>query len=168
MISCVGAFGTDDFMRKVCGEATVTAAEAAAHAGVEGFAFISAAGTGQSHLLLRGYFEGKLLAEEAILRDFFPNTGVVLRPGGIYGDRDVGGVSVPLGLVMKPMEAVLSKLPSSALQSLGPLQAALTPPVSVAKVGLTAAKAACLMTKPGILTVDDINQYGTPNAEASE
>ena len=36
----------------------------------------------------------------------FPDDGVILRPGGIYGDRRVGSVTLPLGFVMGPMEMV--------------------------------------------------------------
>lgn len=40
----------------------------------------------------------------------FPDGGLILRASGIYGDRDVGAVTVPLGAVMRPMEMVRTKL----------------------------------------------------------
>lgn len=36
----------------------------------------------------------------------FPEGGLVLRASGIYGNRDVGSVTVPLGAWMRPMEMV--------------------------------------------------------------
>ncbi len=51
--------------------------------------------------MLPGYFQGKKRAEEALaLR--FPQGGVSLRPGFIYGTRNVGGVGIPLGAVGAP------------------------------------------------------------------
>lgn len=36
----------------------------------------------------------------------FPEGGVILRAPGIYGNREVGPVTLPLGIIMKPMEMV--------------------------------------------------------------
>ena len=48
--------------------------------------------------VLPGYFQGKKRAEEALaLR--FPQGGVALRPGFIYGTRNVGGLGIPLGAI---------------------------------------------------------------------
>ena len=48
--------------------------------------------------VLPGYFQGKQRAEEALaLR--YPQAGVALRPGFIYGTRSVGGVGIPLGAI---------------------------------------------------------------------
>ena len=47
---------------------------------------------------LPGYFQGKRRAEEA-LASAFPGAGCALRPGFIYGTRQVGGVGVPLGAI---------------------------------------------------------------------
>ena len=47
---------------------------------------------------LPGYFQGKRRAEEA-LASTFPGAGVALRPGFIYGTRQVGGVGIPLGAI---------------------------------------------------------------------
>lgn len=41
-MTTVGAFGTNDYMRRVCGEANIRAMRAAKEAGVSRFAFISA------------------------------------------------------------------------------------------------------------------------------
>ena len=48
--------------------------------------------------MLPGYFQGKKRAEEALaLR--YPQGGVALRPGFIYGTRNVSGVGIPLGAI---------------------------------------------------------------------
>lgn len=47
---------------------------------------------------LPGYFQGKRRAEEA-LASAFPGAGCALRPGFIYGTRQVGGVGIPLGAI---------------------------------------------------------------------
>ena len=59
-----------------------------------------------------GYFSGKKRAEEAVMR-CFPQTGTVLRPGFIYGDRVVPelGITVPLGLVGEPVQKILALNP---------------------------------------------------------
>jgi len=38
----------------------------------------------------------------------FPCLGVVLRPGFIYGTRNVGSVKLPLGVMSSPLEMVSS------------------------------------------------------------
>ena len=48
--------------------------------------------------VLPGYFQGKRRAEE-VLALRFPQGGVLLRPGFIYGTRVVGGVGIPLGAI---------------------------------------------------------------------
>ena len=89
----------------------------------------------------------------------FPKTGVILRPGFIYGTRAVGNISVPLGLVGKPMETVLRLPPFPTLQSNLPfMKAVLVPPIKVEAVGAVAAAAAMGETPSGILNVDDINR----------
>ena len=56
--------------------------------------------------MLPGYFQGKRRAEEALALKF-PGSGVALRPGFIYGTRQVGGVGIPLGAIGAP-ERLLS------------------------------------------------------------
>eukprot|EP00903_Cladosiphon_okamuranus_P010693 g10106.t1 len=157
VVSCVGAFGSDAQMEKICGDATVTATEAAKKARIENFAFISAAGAQHEHALLRGYWKGKQKAEKAIL-ERFPEGGLILRASGIYGDRNVGSVTVPLGLAMRPMEMLFNLAPFSALRSVSPLEAVLTPPVAVQNVSKVAAAGALGLVPNGVLLVDDINR----------
>lgn len=45
--------------------------------------------------MLPGYFNGKRDAEKKLLGSF-PTGGVALRPGFIYGTRQVGSVGIPL------------------------------------------------------------------------
>ncbi len=47
---------------------------------------------------LPGYFHGKRRAEEALAATF-PGAGVALRPGFIYGTRQIGGLGIPLGAI---------------------------------------------------------------------
>ncbi|KAG5187578.1 hypothetical protein JKP88DRAFT_353692 [Tribonema minus] len=157
VVTCVGAFGTDEFMERVCGDANVAAAEAAAAARVPHFVFVSAAGAARAHLLLRGYYAGKAKAEAAVAR-LYPDTGVCLRPGAIYGDRVVRGVRVPLGAVFAPLERVLSLGgPFAALRD-SPFEAAFTPPADVRAVGRAAALAALGRADRALLSVEDINR----------
>ena len=88
VVSCIGAIGSQTFMRRMCGEATAVAAEASAAAGARAFGFVSALRAGDSpdfplSAVGRGYFEGKALAEAAV-RQHFPTTHVILRPGVVY------------------------------------------------------------------------------------
>lgn len=55
--------------------------------------------------LLNGYVQGKLNAE-GVLQSLFPETGVILRPGFVYGTRMVGGTALPLGVIGQPLEKV--------------------------------------------------------------
>lgn len=79
----------------------------------------------------------------------FNERGVILRPGFIYGDRTVstpsGPTQLPLGLVGKPLEEILTGQIGEMLEPLGPLPASallLTPPISVEVVAAAAVKAA--------------------------
>jgi len=84
---------------------------------------------------------------------------VILRPSFIYGDRAVGNLTIPLGLVGKPLETVLRIPPFPTLKSTLPfVQAILVPPVKVEAVGAVAAAAALGETPSGILNVDEINR----------
>ncbi|DBA04980.1 TPA: hypothetical protein N0F65_006982 [Lagenidium giganteum] len=112
VISTVGAFGSNEFMEKLCGDSTVAAARAAQKAGVERFVFISNSRVGSnipSWAPLQGYYSGKERAEAAV-RARFPQTGVSLRPGFIYGWRRVGSYTVPLQLFGAPMSLVARNL----------------------------------------------------------
>ena len=114
MVSCVGAFGSHEAMRRVCGETNVAVMRAAKSRGVGRFAFISAHDFGPPvRQLLRGYFEGKYMAEDELFRLYENGTGVSLRPGMIYGTRhvplgDAAHVPLPLSLVGMPLRKILA------------------------------------------------------------
>ncbi|CAK9194899.1 unnamed protein product [Sphagnum troendelagicum] len=70
VISCVGAFGSNQTMLKINGEANIAAINAASESGVTRFVYISAVDYGLPSFVLGGYFKGKKAAEEALLRKF--------------------------------------------------------------------------------------------------
>ncbi|RLN88441.1 hypothetical protein BBJ28_00007613 [Nothophytophthora sp. Chile5] len=113
VISTVGAFGSKDFMEKMCGDATILAARAAQKAGVERFVFVSNSRVGSyfpSWLPMHGYYNGKERAEAAVMARF-PHTGVSLRPGFIYGwRRSKKGGGIPLQIAGAPMSFVARNL----------------------------------------------------------
>lgn len=112
VITTVGAFGDNAFMETMCGDASVLAAKAAKKAGVERFVFISNSRVGSyipTWAPLYGYYHGKERAEAAT-RECFPQTGVCLRPGFIYGLRRTKSYPVPLQIVGGPMSLVARNL----------------------------------------------------------
>lgn len=158
VVSCIGAFGTNDFMRKINGEANIIAVKAAAEEGVNRFVYISAHDVGLPSFLLRGYYDGKRAAEAAV-QEYFPYGGVILRPGMIHGTRVVGNFSLPLGLIGAPLEAVLKNAKwASQLPLVG---AALVPPVKVTTVAKAAVRAATdNAIPPGPVDVWGILRFG--------
>lgn len=160
VVSTVGAFGTNAFMEKICGDANVESIRAASKAKVNRFAFISAHDYGLPEFVLRGYFKGKRKAEKVLFEEF-PATGVALRPGFIYGRRQVGPLQVPLGMVGIPLESMLRRLPSdSKLKYLPLASAVLVPPTSVTDVAKAAVSAATNSKVPsGIMDVYQIVEY---------
>ncbi|EFJ48658.1 hypothetical protein VOLCADRAFT_60325, partial [Volvox carteri f. nagariensis] len=159
VVSCIGGFGTNEEMLKVNGAANVSLIEAARAAGVKRFVFISA------HIpniplidaVLGGYIRGKQAAEES-LRIQFPSTGVVLRPGVIYGDRVVSSnLTVPLGLAFRPLEMMIERLgvkQAKQLSGVPLVGAAFVPPVNVETVARVAVRAATdPSVPPGVIDV---------------
>lgn len=95
-----------------------------------------------SKRLLKGYFHGKRIGEKAVLENL-GDKGVVLRPGMIYGTRQVfltsatnpnavSTLSIPLSWVGYPLEKLLWAVGGRKL---------LTPPVDVNVVAETAVRA---------------------------
>ena len=168
-ISCVGAFGSNAFMLKVNGEANCTAAQVSKEQGVGRFVYVSTVENNLPGFVLRGYFEGKRLAEQKVLELFPGDAGIVLRPSFVYGTRRVtSSLSLPLGIIGRPMAAVLSTPPFSSLQHVLPgMKAVLAPPVSVEQVASVAVSAALgiLSEVPtsSILNVDLIAKLGNTN-----
>ncbi|KAH7352356.1 hypothetical protein KP509_19G041200 [Ceratopteris richardii] len=158
VISCVGGFGSNETMRKVNGDANIAAINVAHDSGVKRFVYISALDFGFPSFILRGYYEGKKAAEEA-LQIKFPYGGVILRPSFIYGDRQVGEIKIPLSVLGTPLEMVLKQVKSiTQIPIIGPL---FVPPVKVTTVSKAAVRAAVdSAVPPGVLDVWHINRLG--------
>ncbi|KAL6345529.1 hypothetical protein AAG906_017254 [Vitis piasezkii] len=162
VISCVGGFGSSSHMYKINGTANINAIRAAAERGVKRFVYISAADFGVANYLLQGYYEGKRAAETELLTKF-PYGGVILRPGFIYGTRQVGSMKLPLGVIGSPLEMVLKHAkPLNQVPLVGPL---FTPPVNVKSVAKVAVRAATdTVFPPGIIDVYGILRYTQPKS----
>ncbi|CAK0763396.1 hypothetical protein CVIRNUC_003053 [Coccomyxa viridis] len=159
VISCLGAFGSNDFMQKICGDSNITVFEEAAKAGVPRAAFISVHDYNLPGAMLPGYFQGKRRAEEALALKF-PGSGVALRPGFIYGTRQVGGVGIPLGAIGYPLDKVLGVLPAKSLAGVPVLGLGFVPPISASAVGRAAVAAATDPSVPaGILDIWQMKSY---------
>jgi len=168
-ISTVGAFGSYEQQYASCGKATIAAAEAAASAGVERFVFVSVteANPGFLRSPLRGYFEGKRDAEQAITELFPDGRGVIVRPGFVYGSRKVylppsgQPATIPLGLVGRPLAAVLGALSPvvGPLRTVPVLGMATAMPVSVEAVAKACLDGAQGVAHAPIMDVDVIARY---------
>lgn len=127
VISCLGAFGSNEFMHQVNGTANAALAEASAKAGVDRFAFISASAIrpvakAMAAAGYEGYYAGKLTAEEAVKRHF-GSAGLILRPGPIYGTRAVSpNISVPIGAIGIPLTTIFETAPVRSLASALPME----------------------------------------------
>ncbi|KAL0910260.1 hypothetical protein M5K25_021223 [Dendrobium thyrsiflorum] len=157
VVSCVGGFGSYSHMYKINGTANINAIRTAAEQGVKRFVYISAADFGLVNYLLRGYYDGKRAAEAELLSKFTYG-GVILRPGFIYGTRQVGGMKIPLGVIGSPLEMILQHAkPLNKVPVFGPL---LTPPVSVTAVAKVTVRAATdQVFPPGIVDVYGILRF---------
>ena len=141
IFSTIGAFGSNAFMEKVCGDINITAVTAAAKHKVSQFGFISSAQVGtlalKSNMPMYGYFHGKTRAEEAI-KESYPEAHVIVRPGFLYGSRtfEIMGRSGSLPLqylgipittlcTSPPLLNIVSKIPflGKELQSMVSVQA---------------------------------------------
>jgi len=127
VVSCIGAFGSNEFMQRICGDSTIEAIRTAKEKGVSRFGFVSSAQVYEGSVGLKlppsvpmhGYFQGKYRAEQELLQSY-PEGHVILRPGFIYGPRSVGGHVLPLQFVGGPVSFVGTKLGpiSSLIQSI--------------------------------------------------
>ena len=180
VISCVGGFGTNAEMERINGDSCVTACSAAKEEGVPRFVFISVHDYNlPEQALSNGYFSGKRRGE-ATVTESFPSSGVILRPGFIYGQRDVrvdpnvlpeplqrpfqqlarDGISVPLQLIGRPLEKAVGQ--ASELNLTRPFEnipgsdLVLASPLSVDDVGAAAAAAALDPSLNGVLDIESI------------
>ena len=158
-ISCIGAFGSNEFMEKINGDANCLAVSECLRENVPKFVFLSTVENNLPDVILKGYFNGKRRAENAVL-DAYPDTGTVLRPSFIYGCREVGNISIPLGPVGKLLETVFQLPGINMLKSTIPGgRAIFATPVSVENVGLVAAAS---VIAPEVLELDSIDGDITP------
>lgn len=90
-------------------------------------------------------------------------TGVVLRPGFIYGKRKVDNYEIPLDLIGKPLEKFLeaSKTFTRPLASLPASDLLLAPPVSVEDVAVSVIDAVFDDDVFGMFTIEQIKEVAT-------
>ena len=167
VVSTLGTFGSNELMYKVCGLANMALMDVASDVGIPRFSFISVhdyqfpGGWHARDFLLKGYFQGKRDAEAHLAR-LFPETGVALRPGFIYGSRHASNFTVPLGIIGAPLAAALKLVPTRSLAGIPIVGAAFVPPVSVDTVGRAAASAVLDNEVPaGPMDVWAIGKYAT-------
>ncbi|KAG9452477.1 hypothetical protein H6P81_005381 [Aristolochia fimbriata] len=160
VVSTIGGFGTDEQMKRINGEANITAVNAAKEYGVPKFILISVHDYNlPSFFLSSGYFTGKREAESEVLSKY-PNSGVVLRPGFIYGKRRVNGYEVPLDLVGEPLDKFLQATENLVrpLKSLPASDLLLAPPVSVDDVAWATIDAILDDDVFGVFTIEQIKE----------
>ncbi|KAF9601409.1 hypothetical protein IFM89_019682 [Coptis chinensis] len=160
VVSTIGGFGNEEQMKRINGEANVLAVDAAKEYGVPKFILISVHDYNlPSFLLSSGYFTGKRKAEAEVLSKY-PNSGVVLRPGFIYGKRKVDGFEIPLDLVGEPLEKFLSASENftKPLSSLPASDLLLAPPISVGDVALAVVNAVTDDDFFGVFTIEQIKE----------
>lgn len=147
-------------MQRINGEANVVAVNAAKDFGIPKFILISVHDYNlPSFLLSSGYFTGKRKAEFEVLSKY-PNSGVVLRPGFIYGKRKVDGLEIPLDLIGEPVEKLLRAVENftKPLSSLPGSDLLLAPPVSVEDVAFAVVNAVGDDDFFGIFTIEQIKE----------
>ncbi|KAK2373841.1 NAD(P)-binding Rossmann-fold superfamily protein [Trifolium repens] len=160
VVSTLGGFGSEEQMIKINGEANIVAVNAAKEYGIPKFILISVHDYNlPSFLLSSGYFTGKRKAESEVLSKF-PNSGIVLRPGFIYGKRKVDGFEIPLDLVGEPAERILKAVENftKPLSSLPASDLLLAPPVSVDDVALAVINGVTDDDFFGVFTIDQIKE----------
>lgn len=88
------------------------------------------------------------------------STGVVLRPGFIYGKRKVDGFEIPLDVVGQPLEKLLSSVENftKPLSSLPASDLILAPPVSVDDVAYAVINAIVDDSFFGVFTIEQIKE----------
>ncbi|VFQ66436.1 unnamed protein product [Cuscuta campestris] len=160
VVSTLGGFGSDGQMLRINGEANVVAVNAAKDYGVPKFILISVHDYNlPSFLLTSGYFTGKRKAESEVLSKY-PSSGVVLRPGFIYGKKKVDGFELPLDLVGEPLERFLSAAANytKPLKSLPASDLLLASPVSVDDVAYAVLNAVTDDDCFGVFTIEQIKE----------
>nr|XP_009396199.1 PREDICTED: uncharacterized protein At1g32220, chloroplastic [Musa acuminata subsp. malaccensis] len=160
VVSTLGGFGNEEQMKRINGEANILAVGAAKDFGVPKFILISVHDYNlPSFLLSSGYFIGKRKAESEVLSKY-PRSGVVLRPGFIYGKRKVDGYEIPLDLIGEPLERLLLAAENFTrpLKSLPASDLLLAPPVSVDDVAYAVINALMDDDFFGVFTIEQIKE----------
>ncbi|CAN6241901.1 unnamed protein product [Urochloa humidicola] len=146
VVSTLGGFGNEEQMKRING--------------VPKFILISVHDYNlPSFLLTSGYFTGKRKAESEVLSKY-PASGVVLRPGFIYGKRKVNGFEIPLDSVGQPLEKLLSSVENftKPLSSLPASDLILAPPVSVDDVAYAVINGVIDDSFFGVFTIEQIKE----------
>ncbi|XP_078179095.1 NAD(P)-binding Rossmann-fold superfamily protein [Carex rostrata] len=160
VVSTLGGFGSEEQMKRINGEANVISVNAAKEFGVPKFILISVHDYNLPPFLLNsGYFTGKRQAESELLSKY-PTSGVVLRPGLIYGKRKVDGFEIPLDIVGEPLERLLSATErfTRPLNSIPGSDLLLAPPVSVDDVAYAVVNAIIDDDVFGVFTIEQIKE----------
>jgi len=166
VISTLGAFGSNEFMNKICGDANILAMQMAEKGGADHFVFISSSRVDNIDLSpsnpMYGYFHGKWRAEQE-LKKIFGDNGIILRPGFVYGSRQVGSISIPLQWIGSPLSYMSTKCGgvSSALRKIpffGEELYSFVPVEFVAKVAIDSIDFDD--TKSTLFMPEDIRKYG--------
>ncbi|XP_047980763.1 uncharacterized protein At1g32220, chloroplastic [Salvia hispanica] len=160
VVSTLGGFGSEEQMQRINGEANIVAVNAAKEFGIPKFILISVHDYNlPSFLLSNGYFTGKRKAESEVLSKY-PASGVVFRPGFIYGKRKVDGLEIPLDLVGEPVEKLLNAVQNFTrpLNSLPASDLLLAPPVSVDDVAFAVVNAVSDDDFFGVFTIEQIKE----------
>ncbi|XP_044502175.1 uncharacterized protein At1g32220, chloroplastic-like isoform X2 [Mangifera indica] len=163
VVSTLGGFGSEEQMLRINGEANVVAVGAAQENGIPKFILISVHDYNLPPFLLSsGYFTGKRKAESEVLSKY-PYSGVVLRPGFIYGKRKVDGFEIPLDLIGEPLERILSAIENftKPLSSLPAADLLLAPPVNVDDVALAVINAVTDDDVFGVFTIEQIKEFAS-------
>jgi hypothetical protein len=94
------------------------------------------------------------------LKNLKTSSGIVLRPGFIYGKRKVDGFEIPLDLVGEPAERILKAVENftKPLSSLPASDLLLAPPVSVDDVALAVINGVTDDDFFGVFTIDQIKE----------
>ncbi|KAK3264491.1 hypothetical protein CYMTET_26773 [Cymbomonas tetramitiformis] len=167
VVSCIGGFGSNADMERINGDATIAAIDSAATAMVPRFVFVAVHDYNIPAEFKNqiGYFDGKQRAEESVF-SMYPEGGVVLKPGFIYGDRvvpELNNVTLPLGLAGEPLKELLKielvKNITSKIADIPASDVLLVPPVSVDAVAAAAVQAAIDKGINGVLDVAAIEEF---------
>ncbi|KAL6501507.1 hypothetical protein OROGR_026640 [Orobanche gracilis] len=120
-----------------------------------------------SFLLSSGYFTGKRKAEYEVLSKY-PMSGVVFRPGFIYGKRKVDGFEIPLDLIGEPIERFLTAV-ENFTKPFNPLPVSdllLAPPLRVDDIAFAVTNAITDDDFFGIFTIEQIKEAAVAAAAA--